>query len=127
MLLFCFVFFFFSSRRRHTRCALVTGVQTCALPISEEEIAARFFVAVSVVKQRLRLASVSPKLLDIYADDGMTLDQLMAFTVNGDHERQEQVFERLSQSYATEPHVIRRRRTEGAVRAPATRDRQSAE
>src|SRR3546814_4881714 len=31
----CFVYcFFFSSRRRHTRCALVTGVQTCALPIS---------------------------------------------------------------------------------------------
>src|SRR3546814_18190281 len=29
--IFCFVFF--SSRRRHTRCALVTGVQTCALPI----------------------------------------------------------------------------------------------
>src|SRR3546814_3602230 len=28
-----FVCFFFSSRRRHTRCALVTGVQTCALPI----------------------------------------------------------------------------------------------
>src|SRR3546814_9585210 len=27
--------FFFSSRRRHTRCALVTGVQTCALPICE--------------------------------------------------------------------------------------------
>src|SRR3546814_7351689 len=31
VLSFCF---FFSSRRRHTRCALVTGVQTCALPIS---------------------------------------------------------------------------------------------
>src|SRR3546814_9929567 len=30
----CSVDFFFSSRRRHTRCALVTGVQTCALPIS---------------------------------------------------------------------------------------------
>src|SRR3546814_13162962 len=31
----CFSYrFFFSSRRRHTRCALVTGVQTCALPIS---------------------------------------------------------------------------------------------
>src|SRR3546814_2969489 len=29
----CILFFFFSSRRRHTRCALVTGVQTCALPI----------------------------------------------------------------------------------------------
>src|SRR3546814_10663977 len=40
MVIFCgvcaiyiFVLFFFSSRRRHTRCALVTGVQTCALPI----------------------------------------------------------------------------------------------
>src|SRR3546814_6115272 len=35
--MFFFIFyisvFFFSSRRRHTRCALVTGVQTCALPI----------------------------------------------------------------------------------------------
>src|SRR3546814_6921037 len=29
--------FFFSSRRRHTRCALVTGVQTCALPISRRK------------------------------------------------------------------------------------------
>src|SRR3546814_9442742 len=34
MCFFVFSFFFFSSRRRHTRCALVTGVQTCALPIS---------------------------------------------------------------------------------------------
>src|SRR3546814_14806076 len=33
--------FFFSSRRRHTSCALVTGVQTCALPISEASPAAR--------------------------------------------------------------------------------------
>src|SRR3546814_5549159 len=30
---FVYCLFFFSSRRRHTRCALVTGVQTCALPI----------------------------------------------------------------------------------------------
>src|SRR3546814_17982345 len=30
------MFFFFSSRRRHTRCALVTGVQTCALPIFDD-------------------------------------------------------------------------------------------
>src|SRR3546814_1919579 len=32
------VCFFFSSRRRHTRCALVTGVQTCALPISLPDV-----------------------------------------------------------------------------------------
>src|SRR3546814_7693574 len=31
--------FFFSSRRRHTRCALVTGVQTCALPICRLRLA----------------------------------------------------------------------------------------
>ncbi len=84
---------------------------------SEEEIAANQFVSVAVVKQRLRLASVSPKLLDVYAEDGMTLDQLMAFTVNGDHERQEQVFERLCQSYDKQPYAIRRMLTEGAVRA----------
>src|SRR3546814_19720697 len=34
-LIFCLLLFF-SSRRRHTRCALVTGVQTCALPISAD-------------------------------------------------------------------------------------------
>src|SRR5262249_31162758 len=59
--------------------------------MSEEEIAAVFFVSIQVVKQRLKLASVSPKLLEVYAEDGMTLDLLMAFTVNPDHERQEQV------------------------------------
>lgn len=84
---------------------------------SEEEIAAAFFVPVAVVKQRLRLASVSPKLLDVYAEDGMTLEQLMAFTVNADHERQEQVFERLCQSYDKQPYAIRRMLTEGAVKA----------
>src|SRR3546814_19835007 len=34
------VFFLFSSRRRHTRCALVTGVQTCALPFFQGEVGA---------------------------------------------------------------------------------------
>src|SRR3546814_20601147 len=38
-ILFYVLVFFFSSRRRHTRCALVTGVQTCALPISPGVIA----------------------------------------------------------------------------------------
>src|SRR3546814_16993426 len=37
----CMSLFFFSSRRRHTRCALVTGVQTCALPISRQVATAR--------------------------------------------------------------------------------------
>src|SRR3546814_4965152 len=38
-MVFFVVLFFFSSRRRHTRCALVTGVQTCALPILLENAA----------------------------------------------------------------------------------------
>jgi len=83
----------------------------------EEEIAAAFFVSVNVVRQRLRLAAVSPKLLDVYAEDGMTLDQLMGFTVNPDHERQEQVWEALQHSYNKEPFHIRRLLTEGAARA----------
>jgi ParB family chromosome partitioning protein len=84
---------------------------------SEEEIAAAFFVAVSVVKQRLKLASVSPKLLDLYAGDGLTLEQLMAFTVSDDHARQEQVYERMAQGHDTQPFAIRRMLTEHAVRA----------
>jgi ParB family transcriptional regulator, chromosome partitioning protein len=43
-----------------------------------EEIAARFGCAASTVRQRLRLASVSPALLDTYRADDMALDQLMA-------------------------------------------------
>ena len=84
---------------------------------SEEEIAAAFFVAVNVVKQRLRLAAVSEKLLEVYADDGMSLDQLMAFTVTGDHARQEQVWEATQRSYSREPYQIRRLLTERTVRA----------
>jgi ParB family chromosome partitioning protein len=85
--------------------------------LSEEDIAARFFVSPTVVKQRLKLAAVSQKLLDVYAEDGMTLDQLMAFTVTNDHARQEQVWEALTHTYNKEPYHIRRQLTEGAVRA----------
>lgn len=84
---------------------------------SEEEIAAAFFVSASVVKQRLRLASIAPSLLEAYTDEEITLDQLMAFTVNPDHERQEQVWEALKQHYSKQPYEIRRMLTEGAVRA----------
>ena len=84
---------------------------------SEEDIAAAFFVGVNVVKQRLRLAAVSEKLLDVYAEDGMSLEQLMAFTVTTDHARQEQVWEALQRSYSQEPYQIRRMLTERTVRA----------
>lgn len=85
--------------------------------MTEEAIAAAFFVGVAVVKQRLRLASVSPILLDVYADEGMTLEQLMAFTVSEDHARQEQVWTTIGSSWNKEPYQIRRMLTEATVRA----------
>src|SRR3546814_8679059 len=48
------ILFFFSSRRRHTRCALVTGVQTCALPISGGESRFGYVQAVGVTEDEAR-------------------------------------------------------------------------
>ncbi|TQF41849.1 DNA-binding protein [Bradyrhizobium sp. UNPF46] len=86
------------------------------LGMTEENIAARHFVNPAIVKQRLRLASVSPKLLEVYAEDGITLEQLMAFSVTADHARQEQVWENVSRSGYDEPYQIRRLLTENTVR-----------
>src|SRR3546814_7513130 len=70
------VFFFFSSRRRHTRCALVTRVQTCALPISRfaELIEGyRRFRATDWEQQRARWEELaegqSPKVMIIACSD----------------------------------------------------------
>ncbi|EGG74438.1 hypothetical protein SXCC_04908 [Gluconacetobacter sp. SXCC-1] len=91
--------------------------------MSEEEVAAAFFVAPTVVRQRLRLMTVSDKLLDIYEQDGMNLEKLMAFSISDDHARQEQVWEIVSQSHNREPYVIRRMLTEKTVRASDRRVR----
>ncbi|MBJ7483508.1 ParB/RepB/Spo0J family partition protein [Brevundimonas sp.] len=75
-----------------------------------EEIGARFGVSAHVVRQRLRLASVAPELIETYRAGGLTMDQLMGFAVSEDQERQRQVFERIG------PHspgyAIRRAMTE---------------
>ena len=84
---------------------------------SDEEIAAAFFVTAQVVKQRLKLVSVAPALLEVYADDGMTLEQLMAFSVSANHARQEQVWEAVTNSWNKEPYSIRRMLTETSLRA----------
>src|SRR6266852_2152936 len=80
-----------------------------------EEIAARFGVTPHVVRQRLRLAAVSPKLMQIYRDGGLTLEQLMAFAITEGHGRQEAVYERLS--YNRDASTIRRLLTETHVAA----------
>ena len=80
-----------------------------------EEIAARFGVTPHVVRQRLRLGAVSPKLMEIYRNGDLALDQLMAFAITEDHARQEAVFERLS--YNRDASTIRRLLTETHVAA----------
>ena len=80
-----------------------------------EEIAARFGTSAHVVKQRLRLGAVSPKLIQVYRDGGLTMDQLQAFAITDDHARQEHVFEHLSHN--KEPWIIRRDLTASNVAA----------
>jgi ParB family chromosome partitioning protein len=87
---------------------------------SAEEIAARFGVTPQLVRQRLRLGAVSPRLLQVYRDGGLTLDQLTAFALTEDHARQEQAFASLS--WNKEPYTIRRLLTEAQVPA---RDRRA--
>jgi ParB family transcriptional regulator, chromosome partitioning protein len=91
--------------------------------LSEEDIAARFFVSISTVRQRLRLASVSPALLDVYGEDGMSLEQLMAFSVTDRHARQEQVWEQVNQGQHIPAYHIRRLLTEDAIAASDRRVR----
>ncbi|EXL02369.1 plasmid stablization protein ParB [Brucella anthropi] len=79
------------------------------------EIAARFGASEHVVKQRLRLGAVSPKLMQLYRDEILTLDQLQAFTITDDHVRQEQVYANLG--YNREPYAIRRDLTRTHVQA----------
>ncbi|WP_342251445.1 ParB/RepB/Spo0J family partition protein, partial [Sphingomonas sp. OTU376] len=88
-----------------------------------EAIAAHFMTTPAVVRQRLRLASVSPALHEVYAQDGMTLDQLMAFSVTDDHARQEQVWELLAHGWNKSASHIRQKLTENTIRVADRRVR----
>ncbi|WP_332764489.1 ParB/RepB/Spo0J family partition protein [Phenylobacterium sp.] len=83
--------------------------------LGAEEIGARFGVSAQVVKQRLRLGAVSPKLMERYRAGDLTLDQMMAYAVSEDHARQEQVLEQLGTDRP--PYLIRRTMTETKVAA----------
>ncbi|MGY4299214.1 ParB-like chromosome segregation protein Spo0J [Bradyrhizobium sp. i1.4.4] len=59
--------------------------------MAAEDIAARFGVTAAVVKQRLKLGAISPKLMQAYRDEELTLEEPTAFAITDDHARQEQV------------------------------------
>ena len=84
--------------------------------LSAEDIAARFGVTAAVVRQRLKLGAVSPKLMMLYRKGEMNLDQLSAFAITEDHERQERVWKELppfNRSRQAILHVL----SEGQVRS----------
>ena len=81
-----------------------------------EDVAVRFGVSPLTVQRRLKLAGVSPKLLALYRQDGITLDQLMALALSDAHDAQERTwFE--SQPWDRTPVALRRRFTAGEIEA----------
>src|SRR3546814_6624061 len=64
-------FFFFSSRRRHTRCALVTGVQTCALPILVDNVTLAFALLIPTMMLTTAASSVQGTALQLMAPPRM--------------------------------------------------------
>jgi ParB family chromosome partitioning protein len=83
---------------------------------SAEDIAARFGVTATVVRQRLKLGAVSPKLRTLYRKGEMNLDQLSAFAITEDHERQERVWGELP-AFNRSRESILRALSEGQVRS----------
>ncbi len=87
-----------------------------------EEIAARFGCSPLIVRQRLKLASVSPRLIKTYRAGSMTLDQLMAFTVSDDLAAQEAAWFR-QPDWNRDPATLRRTLTRAHVEASDRRVR----
>ena len=81
-----------------------------------EEIAARFGVTATTVRQRLKLANVAPRLFELYRADEINLDELMALAVTDDHVAQERVWDS-AQEWQRNPNTLRRALTESMVDA----------
>src|SRR3546814_3492257 len=71
-------FFFFSSRRRHTRCALVTGVQTCALPISHTRYREGVANYLEVLDAERNLFTAEQALIQVHRSE---LDNLISLYI----------------------------------------------
>ena len=73
--------------------------------IGVEEVAARFGVTATTVRQRLKLANVAPRLFELYRTDEITLDQLMALAITDDQAAQERVWDSTLRSGSGNPRL----------------------
>ena len=83
--------------------------------LTQADIAAHFGISIRRVRLRLRLAGVAPALIAHYRAGSLTLDDMMAFTVSQDHDRQVQCFEALKGRVSA--WSVRRFLTEEAARS----------
>lgn len=88
---------------------------------SIEYIAALFSVSPPIVKRRLKLAEVSPKLLTVFREQGMTLDQLTALALSDDHDTQERLWFNVSHAWQRAPHCLRQAITHAEIDASRNR------
>ncbi|MBZ9975520.1 ParB/RepB/Spo0J family partition protein [Mesorhizobium sp. BR-1-1-10] len=84
---------------------------------SNEDIAARFGITPAVVTRRLKLASVSPAIIESYRQGQLSLEEIMAFTLSTDHKQQERVWRELAEDGDLQAWRIKRELTEGMVEA----------
>ncbi|WP_179403794.1 ParB/RepB/Spo0J family partition protein [Burkholderia guangdongensis] len=88
---------------------------------SVDYIAALFSAAPITVKRRLKLANVSPKLLALLREDGITLDQLTALALADDHETQERVWFDAPNDWQRAPQYLRQAITRAEIDASRSR------
>lgn len=82
-----------------------------------EDVAAAFGVMPAVVRRRLKLANVSPRLLSDFREGDVSLEQLMALAVVNDHAAQEAAFYAEGPDWQRNPHHLKRRLTVSQVAA----------
>lgn len=82
--------------------------------MSCEEISDRFGISVMTVRRRLKLAKLSPKLIEIYRAGEATLEQLQALAISDDHAEQEDAFFN-ADSYSKSPRELKQRLTSELV------------
>ena len=91
--------------------------------LADAEIAKRYHVTEKFVRQRLKLASASPVLLQAFKDDDLSLEKLEAFCVTDDHTRQEALWQRIQDGHGMGAYAIRQALTETSVEADDPRAR----